>query len=586
MRSNCRPMKTLIRTIVLALTLGVAAAGPGLGQSRWDSIDTPGGRCAVWASIPGGSTWEEDRTYTRCALDTPPKWTGTALRLPQPTWGWSAGGSLTVVVDSTGAVDPRLTRPWTATGDTAFHAALQESVLSWTFQPGIREGRPVRSAFRLEIDSDARVDTVPMRLEWDWVESPGPDTLRGSWVRLPPVPPLSAEERDSVHARVIRTLIDMQVIVPRTQVPYCVIAPHLSDRDYEGLSRHMYPPIDVDVLLGASPRARGCATSVDALRLVIPQVHHTEDGRVVVYPRGDGLQWWPPSFSGYSHRAWRARCVVLLGHPTRSRQCRVSPLSPMDPLSLRPSPRPAPRYGTPFQDGAPPEAGGGDSIRLAVVAMTRGSYHMDTIFSSAPAPRALQDAAVLEMGRLCPGNAWRGYRGRNARAGWLVKLDLDLERPDRSDVHLTEPGDGDPAAFSGRGCAEAEKGERGLAAFLLGDLSGQPAFPVTLCVSAPACARRFDLDPTRHVLADRAHLAFRIQDLKPEARTGTVITFRVYADRSLPDVLAFTVMERERRPSSQVLRRVDEGAWEYSVHYSPPLPIDRPIRIYLARLPP
>jgi hypothetical protein len=70
-----------------------------------------------------------------------------------------------MIVNADSAVGPGLTRAWTRMGDTIFHRRTLETLRAWRFEPGIRQGVPVRSGFYLHIDSGIRDDTIPSRLE-------------------------------------------------------------------------------------------------------------------------------------------------------------------------------------------------------------------------------------------------------------------------------------------------------------------------------------------------------------------------------------------------------------------------------------
>ena len=143
--------------IVLATLTGVAV--PLDGQSVYDSVRTGSGYCHLWQMPPGGSDFPQDASFTRCALDRPPI-LRHAPAVPPPRIGFYAGGSFLIVVNPDGSVDQDRTRASTIGEDREFHERALEAIRRWHFAPGVRGGKPVRSAFPLWIVSSTRNDTL------------------------------------------------------------------------------------------------------------------------------------------------------------------------------------------------------------------------------------------------------------------------------------------------------------------------------------------------------------------------------------------------------------------------------------------
>ena len=559
----------LLLLVAVAQLLPATAAA----QNRLDSIDTPEGWCRVWVGIPGGSNFETDRTYSRCALDRAPTLLGD-MALPAPTWDRRAGGSLLVVVAEDGTVDPRLTRPSIATGDSLYNRELLEAVKRWRFEPGMRGGVAVRSGFRLEIESDLGPDSVPAELEWTRRVGWTADTVQGVWRRLPALDTLGTAEQDDVYGRVLRRLVETQVVLPGSAV-YCLV---LESGDESDRARLTEAARAVLGQVGGFVAGAGCERSVDPLRIVYPAIHHTEGGRVVLWPEGDFLQGWPPGFEPTAYRTWRGKCVVLLGRDERGADCRIMPKDWGGDVFARLQRR----EETPADRGPV----GLDSIRVAIEATTIDAFHTDTIIATVPAETTLGQRSVFDVGDgTCPTNSWQVYGRPGAEPSYVVKMDLDLTTPDRSSAWATAVVGRDPSTFRGRDCEDDERGRHGIAAFFLGDIGVRLTQPATLCVRSIECRRRYEVDPDRHRLA--AHVSFGISDLAPAARVGEQLRFRVHTHRPIErGAVLVVIRDVGERPRAWMARPVGPRSWEYAVTFTGGYPPDTVVHVYLLRFPP
>src|SRR5688500_15607914 len=183
-------------------------------QSVFDSVRTASGVCYVWQLPVGFSDFPQDASYRRCALDRMPVRRETPMP-PPPRFAINAVASYLVIVNADGTVDRDRTRGMTRGVDTVFYREALETIRRWRFEPGRRGGKPVRSAFAIELMSDSRVDTIPSRLEWEYRAGPVSDTLLGRWVREAPLPAFTQSQLDSVHVAMVRRLVRMQVVLPR-----------------------------------------------------------------------------------------------------------------------------------------------------------------------------------------------------------------------------------------------------------------------------------------------------------------------------------------------------------------------------------
>lgn len=559
--------------------LGVLIAAMGLsvpvadlpGQEVTSEVPPP---CEVRAGIPGGSDPEEDFAYNRCALDRGPDLLPGQPAIPQPLLGRSAGGSVQIVVEPDGSVDRRLTRPWTASSDTFFNRELLETIRRWHFAPGVKNGQPVRSGFTLYVKSALRNDTLPSVLDWEYRRGFNRDTLFGTW-RVTGLPsPFTTPQLDQIYEALFRRLAEMHVVRSDLRASYCVIPLDADSARRARLARILDDLLEGGVYRPANVAQPGCERDVRSLRLVVPPIHRTENQRVVWFPRGDYLSRWPPGLDGRRWPSWQGRCVgVLVASDSARVECGVSPLI-WDPDV---GPR---RSGNPLDWPRSDE----DPIRIAAVATTHGAFTTDTLLGEVPEIRRLSKHAVSERHRrVC----WR-VRSRQAystqNSGSMYVLVTEREPASfRADVEIRGVRfSRAPSDFGGVTCPEEEAVDRFVAAFRLGDLGDAPSREITVCVDQPACRGAFVLDPTRDIMADSAHLVFRVGDLRPASRVSERLMFRIYLDRTIPDAQPLAIFRRGDRLSAHLLYGTGLDQWDYSVitGHDP----DTEVRIYVLRM--
>jgi hypothetical protein len=562
-------IRIVLSCTVLLGTRPLAAQRP----SVFDSIPTPRGMCGVWVGIPGGSN-PSDLSYARCALDRPPALLSDPA-LPQPLIDRQMGGQFTVIVNADGRVDPRLTRAWNLGMDSVAYRRTLEALRAWRFRPGTRANRPVRSGFILHVATGARVDTLPSHLSWAYRTLPfGEDSLTGTWSVDPtPVPPLTLQQRDSTYAAVFRRLLQTRVITPGLEQSYCLVTDDAAARD------EWQRTIDLHVSRTANrflydltlPGGDGsCERTPGTIRLFVTRLYRTEQDRIVLYAAGDYLADWPPGFGGRTYAAWSSRCVarVPAGAPAWV-NCDISPR--YDPSDFRRtlSRSQPPRW---YHDG--------DSIRVTVVAMTRGAFQSDTLRTVVHRLGRLSQSAVMDdQGSACAWT-WSAFTGQRDGELYVVKGALG----EREDFYVTEVRhDTAPALPPGARCMRKRQDDATLALFILGDIGDPIRSPVRFCTGQPLCSHQYELDPARHTLAKRAHLRFRVADLRPESRTGNQLVFRITVD-PVPEGLIPLVLIRSARwagPSIWPARRIGLDTWEYGVTYDPEYPSDAEAAIYL-----
>src|SRR5690606_1247190 len=132
-----------------------------------------------------------------------------------------------------------------------------------------------------------------------------------------------------------------------------------------------------------------------------------------------------------------------------------------------------------------------DSLRVTVVAMTRGAYQTDTLHAVVrPVPR-LSTAAVRDSIHPCGG--WSAYSPQEGSELYVLQ-----GSPAGVELHVVGVSHG-PAP---RGeptlvrCGPQEPRRGDFAAFLLGDLGDRARAPITLCFSdGSSCSTSYVLDP-------------------------------------------------------------------------------------------
>jgi hypothetical protein len=567
----------MTRSQQTSLVFLACLAAPGELSAQRDSIQTPDGMCAVRAPIPGVSSPQGDASYNRCALDQGPSLHAGEPMPPAPWLGTSGGGSFTVIVNADGTVDPRLTRAWSRSADTLFYRNVLETIRNWRFEPGVRQGVPVRSGFPLEVRTGTRVDTLPSRLEWSYRQGVTGDSLVGTWRTEARLPPFSPQQTDSIHAAMLRRLKSQKVIVPGFRRRYCLVLPERDSAEHARLSRIFGRIIVADQNHhGFGAAGYGCERNPETLRIIMPRIYRTENGRAVLYPRGDFLPSWPAGFDGRSYRAWTARCVAdVRGQAPDWIDCSVR--SVFEPEESAQWMQDHEEMQAWLRRRPSREASTADSVAVTVLARMRDAYQIDTMRAVArPLPR-LSAGAVQDSAPPC---CWTPYSASQDSTEMFVAYG----DPRSSSLYLADvlhqPLPENPVVASG-GSGEPNRAE--FVAFLLGDPGEAPLEPITLCLSRMRCGRRYVLYPARHLLADKPVLQFRIADLREGTRIGEQLHLRIYADPAPDDLVPFVVVRSEGRLPARAytMRRVGMNAWDYGVTYGEGFPMDGELSIYL-----
>lgn len=559
---------------LVATFVAIACGAPASAQRPEERVATRPAPCPVWSPIPGGSSFPRDSARSRCALDRVP-----VLRegepLPPPPWvGRHASDDLQVIVNADGTVDSALTRYWTVSSDVHFQRAALATIRRWRFEPGLRNGRPTRSGFRLVLEAPTRDDTIPARLVWAWNRGGGADTLAGRWERLPSPTPLTAAQRDSVLVAMLHRLVQMRTLTPARDRAICVVSALGAAGDDAARALVVHSLHD-----RSSPRfsvaPMGCERSPRAQRLVIPRVHLTEDGRAVMYPSGDYLARWPGGLDGTTWRAWAGRCVArLAGDVVSAAECDVRP----DMQGEEAARRHDASYGRSWfyagmtRHGRPRHA---DSIDVRLRVTTAGAWGEDTVIVRVGRPWSLRERAVLDSVPPCGG--WTAHSSQGSAIA-VVHGDID----GRS-LQVTAAR-GDPAIQPppSEGCHPQEPHMARFAAFLLGGIGEPATAPVSLCFHGRGGC--YALDPRRHRAADAPHARFRMADLRADTRMGGNLDFELRVDGAPEDLLPVIIIRHGAgRHSAWIASRVALDRWDFGVMGYDNLGPDAEVLIYLVR---
>jgi hypothetical protein len=498
---------------------------------------------------PGGSNFPEDASYQPCALDRRPT-RRLAPFPPAPRYSISANNSFLLVVSAHGTVDQERTRGYSRSADTVFYREALETIRRWRFDPGIRAGRAVRSAYEIQFVTDDRVDTLPARIEWQYREGSNVDTVRGTWVREAPLPPFAPAQADSIQTALLRHLVRMHVVIPTRGRLHCLVVP---SEDSLAHTRQVELAARAVPALARTLMPYGCERMPGTIRVSLPRIHHTENGRAVIYPSGDFLANRPPDFTGKTWRSWKGRCILELraaGVGVEAIECDISPASSADEVYAA--------RGNENRWPASADYRDGDSVRVTVFATTTDAFGIDTLRTVVRGLRRLDVNSVRDSHPPC--GSWAAY---SSETGDLHIVQGD---PTSNSLYITAVSNRVPPVprDSTMRCGPQEPRTTEFAAFFLGGIGDTPTKPITLCFSR--CARSYVLDPAGHTLAERPHVVFRMSDLRADTRMGPYLRIRLVLEPAPSAVLPLVVFRSGNRPptSGWIARRAGPNMWDFT----------------------
>jgi TonB family protein len=534
-----------------ALLVLVAARLPA--QHVTETIETPRGPCLVWAVPSGSSNLPADASYRRCALDRPPMPRLGQEMPPSPRFFPGAGSSLRIVVNPDGSVDQRLSRSSSRTHDVEFHEQALATIKRWQFEPGMRAGIPVRSTIELGIATDNRAsDTVPMRLEWRYVPGWESDRLSGRWITEAPLTSFAHEQVDSVHAAMLRQLSAMGVIHPTRERGYCIASAD------SGASAEARVTRIARAVRRAIPQldTGACVDTPTRVRILLPRVHRTENGRAVLYIAGAQLPRWPTGFDARAWPRWKGRCIgAVRGVETVPVTCDVEADVPREEVSYWRE-----RLQQARSQARSPRSAR-EPVNVTVLATMYGAYGIDTFRVRLPrVPRFRNFAQRDSLPMLDSWFVWSPNRGDST--AYVVNGD-----PTGSGLRITPAQfDRAPETLGPSSHTSSDRPDR-FVAFLLGGVGTRPLAPLTLCFGF--CARRFVLDARRHTL--QPIVRFRVASLRDVSRSlRGPLQLRVLVDPSPDGLIPVLVIASPAGKANYVffLRDLGGGMWEWFVNYS------------------
>jgi hypothetical protein len=548
-------MKTLIAVLAGALALPLDAA---VGQIY----------CPGHVTIMGGSN-PSDQTKYRCKLDNNPALLTGVEMLAAPVYARQVESSITVVVDSSGRVIPRLTRFLSRDSADHFHANAMRTITGFRYGVGLLKGDPTRYGFALHIRTGMRADTVPQALVWRYVRGSVDDSLVGTWRPVVPEPPLTRSATVHVARSITHKLREMDVLASHAARPYCVIAdgPHA-----ESVRKAVHDELHGSAMADQLAITRGsCASDITRRRYRIGSPVRTGGGRIVVNVSGDVLRRWPLDLNGRMHATWQAYCVAPAADPVG---CEITPVKTGDSAvdavarSMFPS----------DEDPTGP-------ISLAMEVTTRGAYRIDTVRAVIDEIPSLGERAVFRKAVFCTGSAiWTAIADRPINNEMVVMLTF----PRRGVYPFTDVTEVRPPSgpFRGFGCDDDEEDVGGdVALFTLRGIGNPIQGPVQFCLNMHGCASDLIIEPGRHELAAAPHLRFKLADLRPVTAQGKTVDFRVHLDRDIEGLAGFVLIRGPaKRISSWPMRRRNAREIDFNVGGVTATP-ETEFLIYLAKLP-
>lgn len=545
-------MRRRLPLILFALSAEHLAA-----QNSAETIDTPRGPCGVWAMPMGGSTFPRDASYSRCALDRAPSPRSESITPPIPMFEGHIGGWIRVVINADGTVHPTLTRMATESGDPDDVDALLTHVKSWRFEAGARAGANVRSAIDLEVRTDRRAsDTLPARLEWRYVAGWDRDSLLGRWVTETPPSSLDDQQLDSVHVALLRRLVMNNVITVAPTRHYCLASADSGKTSVARLAR-IARAVRRDIPQLATTN---CVDTRERVRVELPRVQLTEQGRVVMRLAGAQLPRWPTGFDTRAWDRWTGRCVgTVRGRESVALRCDVVPVAPYAETSQWNGRR---REQPPARAQRSEKLDDTDRVQLAVLVTMTGAYGIDTIRSVVNRVPRLQDVARVDTVDAL--TSWVVWSPTNHdSSAMVVHGALGFGR-----LQLTAPALSKWAPDSSRtpSTAAATQRREPVVALFLDGVGTRPVEPLMLCYSS--CDRRYELNPSRHSLPPVAR--FRVASLRDVTRSARGhLELRVQLN-PLPEgampIVVFNTRDGKTLTAS-FMRDLGGGVWDAALEY-------------------
>lgn len=540
------------------------AAGPATATDKLlDSIIVEKRVCRVWSVPSATSKFPKDASYNSCALDKAPALISSAAMPGAPRINRSVTANFVIVVNADGSVNRELT----SFGGGLLHAeylnAIQDSMSHWRFTPGMRGGIAVRSARSLRIESTGvRVDTITASLDWTYRANAGTDTLSGLWVVRAPLPQLTAAQTDSMYMTFLYQLALKRVMVANTfsNLQYCLVVQNgdsiaqtrITNRArYMGLNGRQYDP-GIDTPPPFYFAGYACERSADPLRIILPPIRRSEEGKVEFNTGGDFLLNYPLGVNGRSWRGWKAHCAgAIPEHMPITLACEID------------ANRLIVEWIDSYREGELERAhaaklkgpGGNDSTWITAIVTTSGAAQNDTLRAAIGLIPVLTEPLIDSLWPC--GSVSTFITARDSSEAWLIHANPFGEPLSMSRVNK------DPPRTSPRigPCANGQGSASTFRAFLASGVNGKPSAPITMQYTT--ADRTFVVDPARYTILDQPHLKFRVSDLRAATRTGARLSVRLRVQTAQSGIVPVVVFPDLGYPWLSRAIAAAPGVWDF-----------------------
>lgn len=576
-----------------ASTVSLSAASPATATDKLqDSIVLQKRVCRVWSVPSETSKFPRDASYNACALDKTPVLVSSAAMPGAPRINRAVTANFVIVVNADGSVNRELTSFGGGLLHVEYLNAIQDSMSHWRFTPGMRGGIAVRSARSLRIESTGvRVDTITASIDWTYRANAGTDTLSGRWVVRAPLPQLTAAQTDSMYMTFLYLLAVKRVMVANTfsRLQYCLVVQNgdsaaqvrITNRArYMGVNGRQYDP-GIDTPPPFYFAGYGCERTAEPLRIILPPIRRSEEGKVVFETGGDFLPNYPLNANGRSWRGWKARCNGAI--PERmpiTLDCEIGVGEPYIEWSnwYRDEQQNRARALQNARTSRP----GGDSTWITALVATDGGTQRDTLRATFASIPMITERAVNDT--LAPCGSSAAFTSQSDSADVWVIHGNPYRYLNAGGMQITlAKRTSAPQTQRERTCFPEKAHMAKFAAFIAGGMGGKATAPVTLQFSNEKDP--YIIDPAKHTIAQQPHLTFRISDLKAETRNGKNlhIILRVGPERpSMIPVIVFPDANPARRYQAVLGESVSGDRWEARSGSFPP---DGVVYVYFFRYP-
>jgi hypothetical protein len=219
----------------------------------------------------------------------------------------------------------------------------------------------------------------------------------------------------------------------------------------------------------------------------------------------------------------------------------------------------------------------GDSVRVTILVTTIDAYATDTLHVTVRQLPRLDTRAIRDADPPC--GSWSAHSFQDAADLYVVSGDPTSDLMQITPVSKTAPPVPRTSTLQ---CARQGTRTSEFATFLLGGVGDRADSRITLCFSG--CRRRYELDPSRHTLAERAHVIFRLSDLREETRAGDQVQFRMIVEPAPANLWPLVVVRTGTRwPSAAwIPERIQTNVWDYYVNFAQGYPPGTEVHIFLA----